>query len=274
MRITIVLAVLVLSATLYASHCDFAFAQDLPAGRQASTNSGEVNLEDLGTLDESGAIEIGESLIHPASPLYFLKAIREKIEMAIASSSEAKAITEVEFAQRRLREVRALLKLKRQDLIPPVLERYKAHIKEAGDLSSRHDELTVRVGEAVSRHLDVLQRVYDQAGNPTAKASIRAAIERAEEHNRILLEKLDLVSQQELIRKVALKQALACRFMMREASSSALNDTERAFLKDKVGKCKEGIRENLQDELNEIRQKRMELRMEGKRPQSTPSAAQ
>lgn len=265
MRISIVLAVLALSATIFASHCDFAYAQ-------TSTTSADVNLEDLGTLDESGAIDIGESLIHPASPLYFLKAIREKIEMAIASSNEAKAITEVEFAQRRLRELRALVKVKRQDLIPPVLERYKQYIKEAGDYASRDEDLSVRVGDAVSRHLDVLQRVYDAVGNPQAKVSIRAAIERAEEHNRMLLEKLDLVSQQELIRKVALRQALACKFMMREASSSALNDTERAFMKDRVSKCKAGIRENLQDELNEIRQKRMELRMESKYLQSSPSA--
>ena len=261
---------LVLSAALYASHCDFAFAQNLPAGRQDSTTSADVNFDDLGSLDESGAIDIGESLIHPASPLYFLKAIREKIEMAIASSNEAKAITEIEFAQRRLREVNALVKLKKQDLIPQTLERYKLHIKEAGDLSSRNEELTIRVGEAISRHLDVLQRVYDGVGNPRAKTAVRAAIERAEEHNRMLIEKLDLVSQQELIRKVALRQALACKFMMREASSSALNDTERAFMKDKVSKCKEGIRENLQDELNEIKEKRRMMKMEKR--EATPAA--
>ncbi|TSC66707.1 MAG: hypothetical protein CEO21_90, partial [Microgenomates group bacterium Gr01-1014_80] len=81
MRITIVLAILAISFTLYASHCDFAFAQ-------ISTGSADVNLEDLGSLDESGAVEIGESLIAPNSPLYFLKAIRERIEEKIASSRE------------------------------------------------------------------------------------------------------------------------------------------------------------------------------------------
>ena len=265
MRITIVLAVMVFSLAI--APCFEAIAQDLPSGRQSSTNSADVNLDDLGTLDESGAIDIGESLIHPASPLYFLKAIREKIEMYIASSNEEKAITEIEFAQRRLRETNALVKIKKQDLIPQVLERYKLHIKEAGNFASRNDELTIRVGEAVARHLDVLQRVYDAVGNPRAKAAVRAALERAEEHNRMLVRKLELIPQQELIRKVALRQALACKFMMREASSSALNDTERAFLSDKVKMCKEGIRENLQDELNEIRQKRMMMRMESGRSQ-------
>lgn len=268
MRITIVLAILASSFTLYASHCDFVFAQT------PSTSSGDIELDDLGTLDESGAVEIGESLIAPNSPLYFLKAIRERIEEKIASSREAKSITQVEFAHRRIRELRALVKSNNQDLIPPVMERYKAHIKEAEGIASFDDELAVRVGEAVSRHLDVLQRVYDQVGNPRAKAAIRSAIEKAEEHNRLLTAKLDLVYQQQLIRKVALRQALACRFFEREASSSALNDTEREYMRQKVGICKEDIRKNLRDELQEIRQKRMELRMESKGRPSTPSATQ
>lgn len=266
MRITIVLAVLVLSFALYASHCDYAFAQT------PSTSSGDIELEDLGTLDESGAVEIGESLIHPGSPLYFLKALRERIETQFTTTREAQAFREVEFAQRRLRETRALVRVKRHDLIPPTLERYKAHLQEAGGLASFDEDLAVRVGEAVSRHLDVLQRVYDQVGNPRAKVAIRAAIEKAEEHNRKLTAKLDLVYQQQLIRKVALRQALACRFFEREASSSALNDTEREFMRQRVGVCKEDIRKNLRDELQEIRQKRMEPNLESKRPGSTTSA--
>ena len=265
MRITIVLAILAISFTLYASHCDFAFAQ-------TSTSSGDIDLDDLGTLDESGAVEIGESLIAPNSPLYFLKAIRERIEEKIASSREAKAITQVEFAHRRIRELRALVKNNHQDLIPPVMERYKAHIKEAEGMASFDDELAVKVGEAVSRHLDVLQRVYDQVGNPRAKAAIRSAIEKAEEHNRNLVAELDLVYQQQLIRKVALRQALACRFFEREASSSALNSTEREFMKQKVSTCKEDIRKNLKDELMEIKEKRMKPNMESKSPGSTTSA--
>ena len=263
MRITIVLAILTLSLALI-DPCGIVFAA-------TSTGSADINLNDLGSLDSAGAVDIGYSLIAPNSPLYFLKAIREKIETQLASSREAKAITRIEFAQRRLREVNALVKNQRSDFIPPTLERYKEYLQEAGGLALYDEDLSVRVGEAVSRHLDVLQRVYDQVGNPRAKAAIRAAIEKAEEHNRILIGKLDLTHQQQLIGKVAVRQALVCRFFQREASSSALNDTEREFMKQKVGLCKDSVNKNLKDELMDIKQKKMGPKLEGKKPSSSPA---
>lgn len=261
MRITIVLAILAFSFALL-GNCFEALAID-------SSGSGNINLNELGSLDEGGAVDLGYSLIAPNSPLYFLKAIREKIEMALIDKRESRAIQEIEFAQRRLREVNALVRNKNQDLIPQTLEKYKAHLQDAVGLASYDEDLAVKVGDAVSRHLDVLERVYDQVGNPRAKAAIRAAIERAEEHNRLLLEKLDITHQQQLIRAVALRQALVCRFFEREASSSALNDTEREYMGEKLDLCKKEINGNLKDELMDLRQKRM-MKMEGH--SSTPSS--
>lgn len=241
MRISWVLAVLTLSFALLAP-CSITFAQeDLTAGL---------------SLNDAGAIDLGESLIHPASPLYFLKAIREKIELVLAQNSKVKAQRELEFAQRRLREVKALVKHQRQDLIDSTLERYKASLNEVQNLINHDEELKVTVGEAIGRHLDVLQRVYDQVGNPRAKQAIRAAIERVEEHNRTLLQKLSLVSQQKLIRATASRQALACKFLEREATASGLTDTEKAHLRERVKQCQVNIRENLRDELLELREQR------------------
>ncbi|MBI2039449.1 hypothetical protein HYT18_00015 [Candidatus Microgenomates bacterium] len=141
---------------------------------------------------------------------------------------------------------------KRQDLIDSTLERYKAHLKEAESLSGDREQLKLKVGEAVARHLDVLQRAYDRAGSERAKQAIRAAIERAEEHNRLLLQKLDLVSQQKLIRNTAVRQAMACKFLQKEASSSGLNDTEKLHLRDRVKDCQQNIKDNLKDELQEL----------------------
>lgn len=267
MRITFCLAVLALSFTLFATHCDFAFAQ-------TSTGSADINLEGLGTLDEAGAVDIGESLIAPNSPLYFLKALREKIEVSFASNAQTKAIIQLEFAQRRLREVRTLVKIKNQDLIPPTLERYKLSLAEALGMTSQDEELKVKLGEAIARHLDVLQRVYDAIGNPAAKRAVLSAIERAEAHNRTLLKTLSLAPQQKLIRKIALRQALACKFIARESTSSGLNAVERSELSERVKQCSQDVNEKLKDELQEIREKRMELEIEGKRPVSTPSAVQ
>lgn len=248
MRITIVLSFLSLFALL--GSCNFALAQSATA--QSATASAEDLIK---TVENPGAVDLGESLIHPASPLYFLKAIRERIEMILDSSQEAKSMRQVEFAQRRLREVATLVRIKRQDLIPPTIEQYKLHLKNADEFTKQNEELKVRVGEAISRHLDSLQRVYDMVGNPSTKAAIRSAIERSEEQNIAVLKNLSIESQQKLIRKTAGRQAFACKFLMREATSSGLNDSERESLKQRVRDCTTNALLNLKDELEEIRQK-------------------
>ncbi|MBI4036602.1 hypothetical protein HY386_01865 [Candidatus Daviesbacteria bacterium] len=249
MRVTWILAILALSA-IFLSGCNTVFA---------ASNAQEDLTSGL-TLDEAGAVEIGESLIYPSSPLYFLKGIRERIELMLSSNNKAKAQRELEFAQRRLREVRALIKHQRQDLIDSTLERYKASLNEARSLSAPDSSLQLPVGEAISRHLDVLQRVHDQVGNPRAKQAIRAALERGMEHLQTMQKRLDLVQQQELIRKTALRQALACNLLAREASNSGLTDTDRVYLTQKVKDCQQNIRENLKDELMELRDMKKQLR--------------
>lgn len=248
MRITIVLAILALSYSLLIP-CNLVYAQN-------ASSSGSINLDSLGSLDQAGAVEIGQSKIAPNSPFYFLKAIREKIENILASTSQSKVSLKLELAQRRLRESKTLLSAQKQDLLPPTLERYKLHLDEARNLSSSNSGLKMSVGEAISRHLDVLQRMYDSVGNPRAKQAIRSAIEKAQDENQQILDSLDLTSQQQLIRKIALRQALACQFLQRESSSSALNGTEQQFLAHKVETCKEKINTVLKDELMDIIQKR------------------
>lgn len=249
MRITTIVLTLSLTFALLGS-CNMALAQV-----KDSTASADNLIQ---AAENPGAVDLGESLIHPATPLYFLKAIREKVEMFLGGSEEAKAMRQVEFAQRRLREVTSLVKAKRQDLIPATIEEYKAHLQIAESLAGSNEELLVSIGEATARHLEVLQRVYDNVGNPTAKAAIRGAIERAGEQNTRLLEKLSTESQQKLIRKTAQREAFACKFLMREATSSGLNDTEKASLRERVNTCRKDILLNLKDELEEL-QKRPSL---------------
>ena len=246
MRITFCLALLTLSFALLGS-CNVALAQSTQKDATASAE----NL--IKTVENPGAIDLGQSLIHPVSPLYFLKALRERIEMVLDSSNEAKAVRQVEFAQRRLREVASLVRVKRQDLIPPAIEQYKLHLKKADEFTKQDEALKVRVGEAISRHLDTLQRVYDMVGNPSAKAAIRSAIEKNEEQNTAILDDLGTESQQKLIRQTAGRQAFACKFLMREATSSGLNDSERESLKQRVKGCTKNVLENLKDELEELR---------------------
>jgi hypothetical protein len=247
MRISLILALLTLTFGLLGT-CNVTLAQT------TSSSSADQLIKNV---PNPGSVDLGESLIHPASPLYFLKAIREKVEVLLGGSSETKSMRQVEFAQRRLREVSSLVKAKRQDLIPATIEEYKAHLKNAEDFAMGNEELQVTVGEATSRHLEVLQRVYDMVGNPNAKAAIRGAIERAGEQNTALLENLSTENQQKLIRKTAQREAFACKFLMREATSAGLNDTEKLSLGQRVNKCRQDIVKHLKDELEEARQNRL-----------------
>ena len=83
--------------------------------------------------------------------------------------------------------------------------------------------------------------------------SILAAVQRVEEHNRKLLSGLDLDEQQKLIKQIALRQVLACKFLERESSSSANKETTRQLLAQKVMACKKEAQTTLKDQLDEFR---------------------
>lgn len=202
-----------------------------------------------------GAVEVGQSVISPSSPLYFLKTIRERIEVLFAGTNETKLNRELEFSIRRIREVNSLINAQKFDQIPITLERYNKHIKQAEGFAGSDEGLKVRIGEQLARHLDVLQRAYDLVGDPRAKMAILTAIERIEEHNRVLLDKLSIEKQQRLIKGIADRQAFACRLLVRESSGSGFNETEAAVLKEKASNCRQGVDKYLRDELMEMRKK-------------------
>ena len=51
--------------------------------------------------------DIGYSKLDPSSPVYFLKVIRENIEMKTAVTQRVKWLRSLEFTTRRLREARS-----------------------------------------------------------------------------------------------------------------------------------------------------------------------
>lgn len=246
MRITIALAVFSISLAVFLSECGIeAFA---------ATSTSSANLEEITSgLPDPGAVEIGVSLINPTSPFYFIKSVREKIELMFISKTSQKIIAELEFAQRRLREVNSLIKVGKQDLIEPMVEQYKSSIITLDSLAGNDSDYKTEIAQALSRHLDILQRFYDNAGEPRAKMSILSAIQRVEEHNRDLLSKLELKDQQKLIKEIALRQILACKFLVRESSSSGVLETTRQLLAQKVNACKKDAQTTLKDQLDELR---------------------
>lgn len=200
-----------------------------------------------------GVVEVGKSVIPPTSPLYFLKTIRERMEVMFAGNSEVRLNRELEFSIRRIREVISLMTAQKPDLIPITLERYNGHIKQADGAAGSDEGLKIRIAGELARHLDVLQRAYDTVGNPRAKMAILTAIERIESHNRGLMETLTPENQQKLVKSISDRQAFACRLLIRESSGSGLNDTELAVLKQKANECRDGVSKYLKDELKEQR---------------------
>lgn len=76
--------------------------------------------------------DIGVSKITPASFFYFLKTVRENLEMKLALTPHVKLIRQLEFATRRLRETKSLVG-GREDLIQPTMERYWSYINSLPD---------------------------------------------------------------------------------------------------------------------------------------------
>ena len=207
----------------------------------------------LTDLSDPGAVEIGEALITPESPLYFLKMLRERVEVYFSSSDQVILNRQVEFALRRLREVNALAKKNSPDLIPTTVEKYKYHLDEVSKMPKTDETDQVRAGESVARHLYVLQRIYDSLGNPRAKQAVLSAMERAETFSQELLEDLSQESKEELVQKVALRQAAACSFFLRESTSSALNEVEKYEVGKKVERCQRSLINHLKNQLLEIK---------------------
>ena len=171
--------------------------------------------------------DIGYSKIHPASPLFFLKTIRENLELKLAFTAHVKRIRQLEFATRRLREAKSLI-LINQDLIPPTLERYASHLNTLADKELLDKEVATRIKESLGIHLQVLQQMHDQPSSDRAKIAIRSAM------NRVIL-RADVPDD---------AKYLICNFFAKEASSSArlpdgqaLNQTEKVVLTQRAQKC-------------------------------------
>lgn len=195
MRITILPLIFFLSAMIFLGSCNTAYALE----------------------------EIGQSRIHPAHPLYFLKTIRESLELKFAGTPKTVLIRKLEFSTRRLREVRSLIKAGNFELIIPTLEKYSSIIGSLPDQGIEDYELVRIIETNLSNHLEVLQMINNQITHSRAKMAIRSAV------NKITL-RSDLTPS---------TRFLGCEFLSKEASGSALNEVEREILLQRAQKCLE-----------------------------------
>ncbi len=202
----------------------FIFLYPIP---YVSAESGKTNGDD-----------IGQSQITPASPLYFLKAVREILEFKFAGTTKVKAYRQLEFATRRIREVNSLVKTPREDLIAPTLEKYAWHLQELGGIVSLQDkDMMGQVSEVVALHMNVLQKDLGQLTNQQAKRSIRLAVFKISEWNQKIISQLNLPNQASTLGKLISVKLLGCNFLSREASSSALNEVEKEVFTTRAEIC-------------------------------------
>lgn len=192
-----------------------------------------------GNLALAQGSDIGQSIIHPAHPLYFLKTVREIMELKLAGTAHIRGLRHMEFTTRRIREVNSLIRVNHPDLIPPTLEKYWLNLSQLLGLVNFKDQtLANQVLEAITAHLITLQRAYQQTDNPQAKMAIRTTVNRVSEWNGKLWDRLTLDDQVKLSPRLAASQKLACNFLSGEASSAAyLNEVERVVLLDRAEKC-------------------------------------
>ncbi len=169
--------------------------------------------------------DIGYSRIDPASSLYFLKAVRENLELNFAQTGRVKMLRQLEFATRRLREARTLVS-KREDFIQPTLERYISYLSKLPDNPSGGDEVGIRIKESLTVHSEVLEQIHSQATDLKAKMAIRSAMNR-------LIQRADVADKAKI---------RICDFFSKEASSSALNQTEQVVLSERAQKCFDDLR--------------------------------
>lgn len=164
--------------------------------------------------------DIGVSKITPSSFFYFLKTVRESLEMKLAFTPHVKRIRQLEFATRRLRETKSLVG-GREDLIPPTLERYWSYINSLPYKNLEDSEVAIRIKETLTVHLEVLEQIYDKITNKSAKMSIRATVNR-------IVQRLDVP---------IFARFPVCKFLEKEATSSALTEPERQILLNRANNC-------------------------------------
>ncbi|MCL4366225.1 DUF5667 domain-containing protein [Patescibacteria group bacterium] len=176
--------------------------------------------------------------IDPASPLYFLKSVRELLELKFAKTNDVKADYELKFATNRIAEVKSLALSSRQDLIQPTLEHYWSSLGQLiGRANLKDESIAAKVTQAAIMQMDILQAVYSQVSDPSAIRSIRTTVYRLSEWDLNLSQRLSLLKNYDLAQRITASKLSGCSFLSKEASSSALNQVEKFVLINRSKAC-------------------------------------
>lgn len=164
---------------------------------------------------------VGLAKIDPSSPIFFLKTIREGIELKFATTTKTKLIRQLEFATRRLREAKSLAGGKNEELIQAGMERYWSSLSPVLLYEAKDEELLILSNHVSAVHLKELMFLYSKLKNSKARLGVRSIVHR-------LLQDSDISG--------GLRIA-GCDFLLHESSSSALTQSEQAIYKERALKC-------------------------------------
>lgn len=194
MRITFILAITAFFAFFMLSFCNSAYA-----------------------LEEN----VGIAKIDPSSPIFFLKTLREELELKFALPPRTKILRHLEFATRRLRESKALVGSQNEDLIQASLERYGVSFNKVLTFRPRDEGLTLLINHVIGVHVLEFEGMYKQLKSPKAKIALRSQVY-------YLIQNSDVSPPTRIF---------GCSFLLKESSSSALTQTEQVILKMRADKC-------------------------------------
>lgn len=172
------------------------YAQDT----DAEATNGLAGLEEIE--------DIPEPFLSPNSPFYFLREWQEWVEGFLANSSEKKVALALKQADRRVGEIKHLVRINRTDLLDRTQARWEAKIQKAQEwaekVTANQVEVKENVLEATSKHLAVLEKVYENAPEQAQKG-LQRAIDNAQRHQERMLEHFEAKEQEQLEEKVRIR---------------------------------------------------------------------
>ena len=127
--------------------------------------------------------EFVDAGITPNSPVYGLDRALERIQLAITFREAEKAKLKFKFAEERLAEAEVMAEEGEEELAEELMEDYEEGLNETNEEIERAvargqniTELVEHVSTRTSKHLEVLQRVYEKVPEQ-ARAAIAHAME-------------------------------------------------------------------------------------------------
>jgi len=162
--LVIIFAFGILAASIFRSASPVSFAFNLPSDRQLEKVSGA-----------SSSAEIYYYFVYPGkvlpdSPLWFLKALRDKIWLGITVDIEKKAELNLLFADKRLISSRMLFEKDKPELALTTLTKAEKYLEESVNYEEKSrkaggdtSNLLLRLANASLKHTEVINNILDIA---------------------------------------------------------------------------------------------------------------